>query len=404
MMPLPQRLHRQLGTPVTGDRFFDREAEVGQLLDHLENGEHVLIASMRRIGKTSLMREVERRLEGKLACVFIDVEGCREAADVIAELAAATRPHQGLWSRARAVFHNALDKVDEVQLEVIRVQLRDSLRGDWRPKADRLLADLADGGPGVVVMIDELAILVHRMLEDDTRGRAEVDLLISWVREASIRHAGRIRFVIAGSVGLEPVLQRAGLTGQLNTFVPLDLEPWPRDVAAACLRALAAAHDHRWTEGAVEATLDKLGCYVPHHVQMFFHHLHAHAKREGSVTTTPDDVERVWRERMLSPRGHAELTHFEDRLRKVVPIGWEDQALLILTHAAVTGSVDHPQAAKLCRVEPPDDFIATRPVRRLLQVLEHDSYLRRDGDRLVFTSALVRAWWRERHGSGYRPT
>ena len=62
---------------VDGDRFFDREAEIEALMERVREGTHTLLTAQRRMGKTSLVRELLRRLnkEGDFATVFVDLEG-----------------------------------------------------------------------------------------------------------------------------------------------------------------------------------------------------------------------------------------------------------------------------------------------------------------------------------------
>ena len=47
---------------VDGDRFFDREAEIEALMERVREGTHTLLTAQRRMGKTSLVRELLRRL------------------------------------------------------------------------------------------------------------------------------------------------------------------------------------------------------------------------------------------------------------------------------------------------------------------------------------------------------
>ena len=69
--------------------------------------------------------------------------------------------------------------------------------------------------------------------------RQDVDGFLSWLRANSIRHQGKIRLVVTGSIGLEPLVRQAGLSATLNTFTPFHLRPWTREVACGCLQALA---------------------------------------------------------------------------------------------------------------------------------------------------------------------
>ena len=43
---------------VDGERFFDREGELAVLTERVRNGTHTLLTAQRRMGKTSLVREL----------------------------------------------------------------------------------------------------------------------------------------------------------------------------------------------------------------------------------------------------------------------------------------------------------------------------------------------------------
>ena len=53
----------QVGPPVTGKNFFNRETELRLLDAKVRSGTHILLAGQRRMGKTSLAKEIGRRLQ-----------------------------------------------------------------------------------------------------------------------------------------------------------------------------------------------------------------------------------------------------------------------------------------------------------------------------------------------------
>ena len=62
------------GAPVTGANFFNRDAELRLLDTKVRGGTHVLLAGQRRMGKTSLARELGRRLQADgWTFLFVDV-------------------------------------------------------------------------------------------------------------------------------------------------------------------------------------------------------------------------------------------------------------------------------------------------------------------------------------------
>lgn len=73
---------------VDGDQFFGREIELKVLEEHVHNGTHTLLTAQRRMGKTSLLRELMRRLRetGDFDTIFVDVEAARNQVDMVAEL------------------------------------------------------------------------------------------------------------------------------------------------------------------------------------------------------------------------------------------------------------------------------------------------------------------------------
>ncbi len=136
-------LRKAGGNWVEGDRFFDREAEIEALLERVEDGTHTLVTAQRRMGKTSLVRELLRRLkeDGNFATVFVDLEDAALAADAVVEIAAASRKVRGLWTRLKDWIEKSTNtvtgRIDELGVSDLRVKLRAGIdAGSWRAKGD----------------------------------------------------------------------------------------------------------------------------------------------------------------------------------------------------------------------------------------------------------------------------
>ena len=96
-------LRKAGGNWVEGDRFFDREAELEALAERVRDGTHTLLTAQRRMGKTSLVRELLRRLkdEERFETIFVDLEDASTPADAVAEIGFQARSAQGAWGRIR---------------------------------------------------------------------------------------------------------------------------------------------------------------------------------------------------------------------------------------------------------------------------------------------------------------
>ena len=157
---------------VEGDRFFDREAELEALMERVQDGTHTLLTAQRRMGKTSLVRELLRRLndQGGYATLFVDLEAANDAPDAIAEIATQARPLRSVWDRIRSDSANWLrdipGHIDEVGLHELKLKLRAGMdAGNWQRSGDQVFDALAQNDIPVVLAIDELPILVNRMVK-----------------------------------------------------------------------------------------------------------------------------------------------------------------------------------------------------------------------------------------------
>ncbi len=397
---------------VDGDLFFDREVELRLLRERVENGTHTLLTAQHRMGKTSLARQLLRLLEedGEFASVFVDLEGAMDAGDAVAEMAIQARPLQSARRRIATQLRNSVrgirDNIEELGVSELRVKFRAGLdAGNWQRIGDQVFEALAANDRPVVLAVDELPILVNRLLKGHeyrvTPERlAATDAFMGWLRRCCQTYEGRVCLIISGSVGLEPVLSQARLSAHANVYTALDLGPWPHEVAVECLVALGRGYGVCIPDEIRREMCHRLRCCVPHHVQLFFRHLYEHLVREQRNEATLDDVELVYVPYLLSVRGQASLVHYEERLRMVLGDEGYTEALSLLSEAVVNGGLLTHRIIELYRGEAvetgEEDSVATA-----LYVLQHDGYLEESEGGYAFVSGLLEDWWSARHGQSF---
>ena len=410
-------LRKAGGNWVDGDRFFDREVELEALAERVRHGGSTLLTAQRRMGKTSLVRELLRQLgeTGDFEPVFVDLEAARDAADAIAEIGIQTKGALAAWPRVKRVFANVLqqvDRIDELAVADVKVKLRAGIdAGNWQQRGDGVLGALAEGERPVVLAMDELPILVNRLLKGDrehvtAEGRQVADAFLSWLRKNGQAHRGRLCMIVSGSVGLEPVLTQAGLSAQANIFSPYELKPWSEDTAVSCLGALSQSYGIDLPEDIRRNMCARLRSCIPHHVQLFFDKMHEHLRHAGRSGATVEDVESVYRHEMLGVRGQLDLQHYEGRLEAVLGRAGDLIALELLTAAAVNGFLDDGLIGRYRAYyrDPDREERAGAPdVDGVLHLLEHDGYLERRNGGYRFVSGLLEDWWRNRHGRHFAP-
>ena len=410
------RLRKQPSNWVHADQFFDREAEIEALKERVREGTHTLLTAQRRMGKTSLVRELLRQLsaEGDYETLFVDLEAVDTPADAVAEIAFATRSISTAWERIRSGFANFLqsvgNRIEAVEVADLKVKLRSGIdSGSWDRRGDEVFTALAAVDKPVVLAIDELPILVNRLLKGHDyqitpERRAATDLFLSWLRRNGQTHRGKISLIVSGSIGLDPILSQARLSAQANIFSSFELRPWDEQTSIECLGALARWHEVDLSMEVRRRMCDLLRCCIPQHIQQFFDHLHEHLRREARYVATIDDVTHVYYRDLLSVRGQFNLQHYEDRLRTVMGSQGYTVAISILTEAAVNDGLLTDQSAR--RYE--GDLLSSShaedlSINDVLHLLEHDGYIERQDEGYRFVSGLLQEWWRARHGRFFTP-
>ena len=400
-------MRSMVGSRVSGEDFFGREAEMAALRQLVQDGNHVLLTGQRRMGKTSIAWELGERLSEEENWLFlpVDVEQATSSEDVVSLLHDQYRLKTVRWWPRLAVglgdaARNVQDAVRNVQ-KVGRVKFRKSLTaGNWARHGNRILRNCALQKRRVLIVVDELPIFLSRLRGKD--GRRKADEFMSWLRQGFQTVQGQVPpvLIVSGSIGLKPLVDRLGLSDRINYLHPFRLGPWSREKSIACIDELANSYGIALDEGVAEAIYDQLGLGIPHHVQSFFAYLHTDAKLRGAHRLTADDVGRVFQEGLLGPDGQNDLMHYESRLKDHLAETEYDIAKDILTEAATQGAFTAAARRSLAATM---DSGAPAHIASVLDVLTHDGYLAGTDDQYEFASALIRDWWRIKFSQGYTP-
>ena len=401
---------------VEGDNFFDREIELEMLEERVRDGIHTLLTAQRRMGKTSLVRELLRRLgeTNEFETVFVDLESAKNAADAVTELSIGAKSVRGVFDQIKANFANLLKEVsfqiDELSISELRVKLRAGIdAGNWIHKGDAIFLAFASNAQPVVLVIDELPILVNRLLKDDNgriipEGRREADMFLSWLRKNGQEHQGRVSIILSGSVGLGPILEQAGLSAKANIYSTFDLKPWSEETASSCLKELSDTYGIVLPLEVRQSMCRRLRCCIPHHVQMFFEKFHDYLWREKRQEASLNDLDLVYQHEMLSVRGQVDLQHYEGRLKTILGKSGYPVALEILTYTAIHGGLDDETIRRYEMHFSAQDSDEIPPIDHVLRVIHHDGYLEKQNDGTSqFVSGLLEDWWSNRYGQNFIP-
>ena len=397
----------QAGAPVTGANFFNRDAELRLLDEKVRSGTHVLLAGQRRMGKTSLARELGRRLQADgWQFLFVDVEDAASPSDVIREIAKAAHAITGVSSRLTTALGRWLkENVKELSASEFGVKLRTAGDYAWQQQGEALMQVCADHEPGVLLVLDELPIFLSHLLKRDEReGAEEAHLFLRWLRSLRQQHTGSsLVQVVSGSIGMASLVKRMGAPDSINDLYSFRLGPWDRARSIACLKSLAEDSDVAADEAVFGAIYDALGVGIPHFIQSFFVRLQDFAAMNSRTRLTAEDVQTVYDNELLGAAGESDLPHYQNRLQKSLDERTYQVAMEIQAEAATQGAFTVGARRALERIYSSVLPNVRERVDEALGVLVHDGHLERTatGHRLAFR--LLEDWLRTRFRDHHVP-
>ncbi len=393
------------GQPVVGDNLYGRGYELTTLWERLERGEHVLLLAPRRVGKTSLMLELQDQPRPSWRVIYVDVQGAKNAADLYADILAQLagdptyrRTIENIpgWQAAKNIL-NATNFSAKAHVGNLKVEFASAMRGDWHRRADQIRARLAttEAEERLLIIIDELPLLVSRLVENGAKRDAELLLskLREWRQAPELRH--KVATLAGGSIGLEGVVQRAGFPGIINDLAAFRLESWSRSTARQFLSKLSRDIGFPLGNSTVEQILGLLYDPVPYHLQLFLQELRD-VCRDDSALLTREIVKSCFEQRLAGASGTAHLDHYATRLESALDERERGVALAILSRLSQLASPTEDLLVKDLQQQMPRHQDAFGSA---LRVLEADGYIRRDDDRVSFRSNLLHQWWRKHHAA-----
>lgn len=384
-----------VGQPVKGADFYNRLSELETIWDRVERGSLLLLAP-RRVGKTSLLLRLRDQPSEGWDCSYLDVMSVDSEQRFVARLLAHLYQSSGdrkRWTSALgSELAGLLGRLAKVKAGPVEWELVQAVGDDWQEVGSRALT-LELPRP-TLLLIDELPVFVQRLLR--VKGGAErADLLLSWFRGIRAELAdgkSTVRFLLAGSIGLDSVVARAGLSSTINDLRPFRLGPLAVDDADGLLTTLGTVEGVELADAVRERALERISWAIPFHLQLLFAKLRE-MHRLRHLTLQPEHVDEAYDE-LLGP---ADRMHFAHWLERLDLEAWttEERALIeaILRGAALDSRGVLDETVEQLRRE----HAPAVAERELLHSLEHDGYLtpesNDEGRRWRFASALLRDWW-----------
>lgn len=384
------------GAPARGPDFWGREEDVKAVWKLLERGS-VLLTAPRRWGKSSLMYALHDQPWPGWSVRQLDVEYVETPAQFLTELAAnllQLDPVLGTLKKAKDLPNSlmrwvwgALSEVEVSAVGDLKLKLRDSLREEqWPELAEQLLAQLQRLDGSLLIILDEFPMMVDTFLNCDKEGCLR---FLRWFRAQRRPQQGlMLRFLLGGSVNIEPRLEQLAQESVLNDLERFHLQPLALDRAAEFVAEVLGGESVPFEPGTPKKIVEVAGTGVHYLLQVLISECQSEMRQHRWPRLMVEHIQPTYETRVLGPPSRARFSHYHSRLKGNYG-ALEEPARIVLEELTRAPVCDMEELRKALLSH--DQGLVD--LGELVARLESDYYVTRSGSQVRFHSNFLRDWW-----------
>ncbi len=390
------------GAMAVGSGFYDREADIREIWELLQNKKNILFRAPRRFGKTSLLNHIARNPhEGWQVC-FVDLEGGDSAEKFVEKILTAMLEKECFdpYLPVHLAGQHIYAKTDSEQLAILRRE-RPTIQKDWKKYAETLFNQVENSleDTRFLFILDEVSFLIEDMQARDANKGDKVSDLMGWFYNIRKKLKG-IRFIVSGSEHLPSFLWARGIESHLKDLKEEHLDLFEKEIAKEFIFLALAGQKIVATLSEIDLFLVLMGKPIPYFLQLFLDAACRTCKEKKSLSS--DEIVSVYYHHLLgseSKRYFESITRQLDRYQRYGRRNTEG-AKSILDRLAID---ENPVAAEDLKIVWRETTGDSDQFEIMLDIMHDDFYLVTNANQHVFMgSKLIKEWWRKFDTAGSR--
>jgi len=384
-----------------GKDFFDREEKIEEIFRSLKRN-NILLISPRRYGKTSVMKEVSRRLsERGYLCLFLDIMHVDAPEQFLIELATTAFDEASARRRFLQSLKDSFIRLGELLEEIeasvagtgVKVKFRGGLgkeinENNWTERGRDIfdaIKNMSDKKP-VYIVIDELSECIGNMIEKNKDARK----FLQWFRSMRLRTIEDLRLIVGGSVSFDRVVRGINGLSWINDFERVPIGGFSREDALKFIEKGLNEEGLKYRREMGEKLLELIGePYVPFFIAILLEM----TLRESQDDLTEEMIEEVYSSKLLGADGKGYFEYYRSRLKGHYGGMMAKAAEEILREACIADE-ELPKQLAFNLFREATGMDDEGRFMDLIFDLENDFYIKVDGENIRFQSKVLRDWWR----------
>ena len=382
-------MNNSVGQAVRGKNFWKRVNELASIWNAIESGSHILLVAPRRVGKTSIMFNLQDEPKDGYIVVYIDTESSDSENEFWQKLFNALLEEEfvGKLKKYSTRFGNFLERISINKITTKGVEFGDGTVVDYATAFENFIKEL-DSDKKLIIMVDEFAQTVENIIKYENEKNAQSFLRTHRALRQNENLANKVTFVYAGSIGLESIVTKMHASKLINDLNSIKIKPLTRDDGVLFTRQLCKTTSLEMSDDVIAILLDKIEWLIPFYIQLLIQQLDI-LSRENNQEHIDEIMIDSAIEQALSQR------QLFDHWRSKLKDGFEKKGYLFAKEILnIICEKDTMSSLKIrnkaTKHELDEDYS-----REIIHSLEYDGYITKyeDGKTYRFNSPILKLWW-----------
>lgn len=378
-----------VGPVATGDYYFPRTEIVDEIWHELEKGNFILIAAPRRVGKTSIMRDIEANPRDNYKVKFESIQAVKSETDfyktlfklVLNSLSTSKKASKWLAGYVKT------KKITEISASGIKIEDKEL---DYLEEINAVFKELDSRTETIVLLLDELPEVLFQLNKNGKKEEAIAILhqLRVW-RQSNFK---KLQFVFSGSIGIHYVVKAIeGRTSSLNDLIPAICNPLTKEDAEDYITwATSNNASVQYDPELKTYLLQKIQHYfTPYFINLMLEEIDKIARKHKSETISKADIDQAF---LNVEKDNQHFADWKNRLRDYMPKPDFDFVNEILIHISHKSSISIQAIFdKAMKHNKADEYMD------LIHDLTQDGYIAETAEgshNYVFISPFLKAFWK----------
>jgi uncharacterized protein len=375
-----------IGSVATGEYYFPREEIIDNIWFELEKGSSILLAAPRRVGKTSIMRALEKNPKDGFLVKFEIIQAVKSEDEFYEVLYKLVLSCLNRTKKIQQWFKKYIAEKSLTEIDFNGTIKFGDRKFDYINEINSIFRKLDDSLETVILLLDELPEVLHNMNKEGKTEEAKSILkqLRAW-RQSDFK---KLQFVLAGSIGIHYVVKSIeGRTSDLNDLNKIICEPLGKSQAIDYINWVTKDATLLYNEDQKNNLLEKIQhYYTPYFLNLMIDEIDTVARKLNNIEISNQLIDQAFNA-IVSKNEH--FADWKSRLSEYMPNDEFKFVNEILKHIAHKDLISIQTIYNVAVAQnKTDDYM------ELINDLEQDGYIVKDDkENYVFISPLLKAFW-----------